>query len=385
MSDNVAITPGTGATVSTEEVTALNGGVVSAQHLQRISNAFRTGDGAAYDAATGAGAVGPSVQRMTLANDDPAVAALATLAGHVDGLETLLGSANTLATSLNGYVDGLEGYTDGIETLIGTTNTSLTSIAGYVDGLEALHTTLNGYVDGIEGLIGTTNTALTTLQGYVDGLETLSGTTNSLLTTQNGYLDGVETALATINTSIGSGTVGTGTQGSPNTTTILSVQGPGDTATPLRAVNPCDVVTVTPTLDTNAYAAGATLFTTTAITGAVRANDQRALLTSLVVIDKDDQKPAFKLFFFSSNVTFGTFNAVPSISDSDAGSFLGSVAVAAADYDDLGGVSVACIKNIGLMLEAVSAGTTVYVAAVVSTTPTHTASGLVLRFGLVQS
>lgn len=66
-----------------------------------------------------------------------------TLAGYVDGLETLLTTANTnlgtlhtdlattlagLATSLNGYVDQLEGYVDGLETLVTSTNTKLDSL-----------------------------------------------------------------------------------------------------------------------------------------------------------------------------------------------------------------------------------------------------------------
>lgn len=90
------------------------------------------------------------------------ITSLATIDGHVDGLEGLAGS-------LNGYVDGLEG-------LATTLNALVTTQSGYVDQLE-------GYTDGLETLIGTTNTALTTLQGYVDGLETLIGTTNTNLAT----------------------------------------------------------------------------------------------------------------------------------------------------------------------------------------------------------
>lgn len=49
MADNVAITAGSGTTVSTEEITTLNGGAVSAQHLQRVAAAIRTADGVAID------------------------------------------------------------------------------------------------------------------------------------------------------------------------------------------------------------------------------------------------------------------------------------------------------------------------------------------------
>lgn len=108
---------------------------------------------------------------------------------------TALNIISTTLTTIAGYVDGLEGFSDGLETLIGTTNT--------------LITTLNGYTDGLEALIGTTNTALTTLQGYVDGLEgftdgleTLIGTTNSTLTTLGTYVDGLETLITSTNTKL---------------------------------------------------------------------------------------------------------------------------------------------------------------------------------------
>jgi len=49
MADNVDITAGSGTKISTEEITTLNGGGVSAQHLQRVIIAARTADGTAID------------------------------------------------------------------------------------------------------------------------------------------------------------------------------------------------------------------------------------------------------------------------------------------------------------------------------------------------
>lgn len=49
MADNVPITAGVGTTVSTEEVTTLNGGAVAAQHAQRMIVAVRTADVTAVD------------------------------------------------------------------------------------------------------------------------------------------------------------------------------------------------------------------------------------------------------------------------------------------------------------------------------------------------
>lgn len=53
MADNIAITAGAGTTVSTEELTTLNGGAVSAQHAQRVILASRTADATVVDLVLG--------------------------------------------------------------------------------------------------------------------------------------------------------------------------------------------------------------------------------------------------------------------------------------------------------------------------------------------
>jgi hypothetical protein len=85
MADNIAVTPGTGASVAADDV----GGALH----QRVKLSLGA-DGSAADALGGAGAVAAGVQRMTLASDDPAVAALATIDGHVDGIEGALATLN---------------------------------------------------------------------------------------------------------------------------------------------------------------------------------------------------------------------------------------------------------------------------------------------------
>lgn len=49
MADNIKVTEGAGPPCSTEEVTNLNGAAATAQHLQRVIAALRTGDGTAVD------------------------------------------------------------------------------------------------------------------------------------------------------------------------------------------------------------------------------------------------------------------------------------------------------------------------------------------------
>lgn len=64
MADNIAVTPGTGATIAADDIT----GVLH----QRVKISLGA-DGSATDALDGAGAVAAGVQRVTLASDDPAV------------------------------------------------------------------------------------------------------------------------------------------------------------------------------------------------------------------------------------------------------------------------------------------------------------------------
>lgn len=155
---------------------------------------------------------------------------------------------------------------------------------------------------------------------------------------------------------------------------------------PVEAHQPCDVITFTPALDTSAYASGDVLFVSTAISGVTRANDLRAALMSMTVCDKSDQKPAFTIYFAQTNVTAGTINTAPSISDADTDKILGYVSVAAADWKDLGGADVVCYKGINLLLESVSGATSVYAFAVLDAgTPTFAASDLVFKLGVVQS
>lgn len=140
---------------------------------------------------------------------------------------------------------------------------------------------------------------------------------------------------------------------------------------------------VTLTLDTAIYASGDVLAATQTIASAYRVNGGRAVLESLVVVDQDDLGIALDVWFLDTNVAIGTENAAPSITDADALKVLGRIAVAAADYVDLGGVRIATVRDLALVLENGDDSKNLYVAAVTGGAPTHTASGLVLRIGLI--
>jgi hypothetical protein len=79
MADNVPITAGSGTTVSTEEVTTLNGGAVSAQHVQRVAAAVRTADGTAVDLP---GTTADGLLVNLGANNDVTVTGTVTVGSH---------------------------------------------------------------------------------------------------------------------------------------------------------------------------------------------------------------------------------------------------------------------------------------------------------------
>lgn len=146
------------------------------------------------------------------------------------------------------------------------------------------------------------------------------------------------------------------------------------------------VVTVTPTLDTSAYSSGDLLFDSTEITNAVRANAGICILQSLTLLDKDDQGTALTLVFANAATDFGTLNSAPDPDDTECATILGTVEIVAGDYVDFGGARVATLTNLGLMMKAGAATTSLYVAAINGTsTPTHSAAGLVLQLAFIRS
>ncbi len=155
---------------------------------------------------------------------------------------------------------------------------------------------------------------------------------------------------------------------------------------PVIVGSPDLAVTVTPTLDTNAYASGDLLFDSTAVAAAVREAGGHCLLESVTIIDKADQGVAFTILIANAATDFGAPNSAPDPDDTEAATVIGWVPVATADYVDLGTSKVACIRNIGLLLKAAAASTSLYIAGVNGTgTPTYAASDLVITLGFLRS
>lgn len=71
-----------------------------------------------------------------------------------------------------------------------------------INAITAAITTLDGRVDGLETLVGATNTALATLVSQTDTLETLIAATNAALSTIDGRVDGLETLITATNAAL---------------------------------------------------------------------------------------------------------------------------------------------------------------------------------------
>lgn len=114
MVDNVAITPGTGATVAADDI----GGVLH----QRVKLALGA-DGTGVDAVAGAGVVGTGVQRITIATDDQTASNLNN---------ALVGDYETVAASATDQVLGATGaagdYLSGLLIVPATTAAGAVSI-----------------------------------------------------------------------------------------------------------------------------------------------------------------------------------------------------------------------------------------------------------------
>lgn len=140
------------------------------------------------------------------------------------------------------------------------------------------------------------------------------------------------------------------------------------------------IVRFTPTVDTAVYASGDILFNTTAVTISSNASQAaRGTILTASIVDRDDEaSQTITLYFLRSNVSFGTINQPPSITDDNASEIIGSCTVTTGT--DLGGCKFG--ETQGLVIPFELTGPTIWVAAVTGGTPTHTASGIRARLSI---
>lgn len=96
MADNVQISAGTGTVVAADDIASV--------YHQRVKISLGA-DGSATDALGGAGAVAAGVQRVTLANDDPAVVDLAAIEVLLTGMDADTDAIKTAVEALDNAVE----------------------------------------------------------------------------------------------------------------------------------------------------------------------------------------------------------------------------------------------------------------------------------------
>ena len=147
-----------------------------------------------------------------------------------------------------------------------------------------------------------------------------------------------------------------------------------------NAVSVPDTFVVTLSTDTSIYTDGDVLADTQLISANFfSAAGVDRMLTNVVVLDKADQGFGMDLIFLNTNVTLGTENSPPSITDTDAASIAGIVNIYSSDWIDLGGNRVAVKTNIAQILRSVTGN--LYIAAIVRGAGTYGAADIVVTLG----
>jgi hypothetical protein len=135
-------------------------------------------------------------------------------------------------------------------------------------------------------------------------------------------------------------------------------------------------VPFTLSLNTSIMATGEVLAETQAIDAAFRVTGGTGTIIGISVLDEDDQGQSFTFYFHNANVSMGTENSNPSITDANARTLISRARILTSDYDDLGGSKYAYIECM-CPVKAISGTDDLAVSAVLNSgTPTYTASGI---------
>jgi hypothetical protein len=390
MADNIKVTQGTDVDVRTEEITS--------KHYQVIKMAG--GEAADETRVHAGGGVEANALRVTIASDSTGLISIddggntITVDGTVDLGTTDSGYLSAIKTAveiLDNIVAGTEAQVDVI-----TVPAPLNVVGGGTEA-AALRVTIASDSTGLISIDD--NGGSITIDGMV---------TANLGTTDTGYLSAIKTATEACKTALEatltvSGTVtanlaaGTNNIGDVDVLTLPSIPagtnniGDVDVAsiaageTHIGEVGLADdTITVTPTLDTNAYADGDVLFNPVEIANAVRNNGDSCILQSVHVLDKADQGVAFELVFLKAATNLGTINAAISITAANAEDIIGHYAFSNS-YIDLINSQILTDNGIGLMLEAGAATTSLYVAGISKGTGTYAADSLKITLGFLRN
>ena len=147
------------------------------------------------------------------------------------------------------------------------------------------------------------------------------------------------------------------------------------------------VIDVVPVLDTNVLVAGDVIpDATIEIPNAVLVPGGKCLLHSLVLLDKSDQGVALEVYILRRLRSMGTANNPISITDAHAEDIIAVIPIAADDYFDLVNSKIANHRDqkaAGMVLQAHTDSTSLYLSLVVRDGATYAANGIMIKLGVV--
>lgn len=142
----------------------------------------------------------------------------------------------------------------------------------------------------------------------------------------------------------------------------------------------------TTAVSTSAYTAGDAVGAKRTLTGALRLSNGTAILESITLLDRSNQKAGMELFIFDSDPSAATItdNAAFVFSTDDL-KVLARITIAATDYVTMDSKAIAQIKGLGVALTGANSNTSLYAALVTTGTPTYAATtDIQLIYGFLQ-
>jgi hypothetical protein len=143
-------------------------------------------------------------------------------------------------------------------------------------------------------------------------------------------------------------------------------------------------ISLTPTLDTNAYAVLDSLGGEQTLTDAARVSGGSGIIETLVLCDKSQNKANLDIVFFESNPA-GTYtnNAAVDVTDADILAICGIVEISESDYVEFTDNCAVCLRNLGIAFTA-SGSANLYALIIARSTPTYAVGDLEMHVSILQ-
>lgn len=144
-------------------------------------------------------------------------------------------------------------------------------------------------------------------------------------------------------------------------------------------------ISVTPSLDTSAYASGDSMDTTVlSFTNAVNASGGSGWITAARFIDKADQGQDMTLYLFDSSVTPATENAAHALSDIDAAKYIDAINTSDGSWEDHVNNQTCTIRPTPWVPYHCTGSTTLYGVLVSRGTGTYGASDVIIELSILK-